>query len=167
MSTQELEVIVDQLEQFLIAGTVDTDDALEVATLAGLAERLGADASALQGANTWLHTMGEPLLAEALSELDLEPLTDALDACMGGDLLDEDIEEAFFDLDDLIAALLWMKQAPLATQLSAQMAETIEMAPECFEPLLAYLDGVRQSPLYPSSQEAFAHWDALDPAEPA
>jgi hypothetical protein len=46
----ELDVLIEQLEELLGEGIVDAEDALEVAAVAGLAQRLGAPPEALASA---------------------------------------------------------------------------------------------------------------------
>ena len=62
----ELEVVLGQLDELLVQGAVDEDDALEIAALAGLAERLGADRAQLVDAIAWRRgPVGADLLASA------------------------------------------------------------------------------------------------------
>ena len=53
----ELEVLVEQLDELLVEGATDADDALELATVAGLAARLGASEDAMEEAEVWLRSV--------------------------------------------------------------------------------------------------------------
>jgi len=158
---EELEVLVSQLDELLGEGAVDTSDALEIATCAGLAERMGADPQTLFAAEAWRAGPGGPLLVELWQQVDLEPLVDEVEGLLGADADEEQLEEAVFDFDDVVAAALWCKQHERVVSAAQRVAETIRMAPGVFEPLAPY--GVQMSRLKAIGEELaiYDYWLAL------
>jgi hypothetical protein len=106
----ELEVLLEQLEELVGAPVLDVEDALEIATVAGSAARLGADPAVLKEAEAWRDGDGALLIQELWEQVDGEPLIEALDAASEGSMSDEEVEEALYDLDDLVVAAIWCKR---------------------------------------------------------
>lgn len=128
----EVEVLVEQLEELLAGALVDAEDAYELAVVAGGAARLGADPLALKEAGTWREGAGQLLLAELWQQVDAAPLLEALEGVSEGGATDEEVEEALFDLDDLVAAGIWCGRRE-AVKATARSAEAIVRAlPDVF-----------------------------------
>ena len=81
----ELDVLVEQLDELLAEAVVSADEALEVATVAGLAVRLGATSDQVADARQWLDEGGLELVEEGLDEVDWDELVDNLDNLEGAD----------------------------------------------------------------------------------
>ncbi len=128
----EREVLVEQLEEMLDEGVFDGSDALEVATLAGLAHRLGADDGVLVEVKTWRAGPGQPLLDEVWEEVDPDEHLDALEAAVHGSEPAEVIEEALYDVDDLIAAAVWSGTTSKVRSLARGTAGLVRDIPEAF-----------------------------------
>jgi len=129
---QELDVLVEQLDELLGEPAVDADDALEIATVAGLAARLGASESQLAEADGWRTGQGEDLLDEMWEQVDLEPLLEAVDACTGGGLGDDAIEDAVFDVDDVIAAAVWCGRIEVVRSGAQELSRIVRGVPDVF-----------------------------------
>lgn len=136
----ERQVLIDQLGESLAAGVDDADEALEVAICAGLLERLDPTAEALAEAAVWRQGAGAELLREAFEELDLEELNDAIDAVCSAESTVEQVEDAVWDVDEVIAAAIWAGQRKAVRALARAVADTIRSVPEPFVPLAP--DGV-------------------------
>lgn len=161
MSMTELEVLLEQLEELLGEGAVDVEDALEIAEVAGLAQRLGADREALAAAEAWRAGPGGPLLDTLWAEVDTEVLVEALDGCLTGEADEEMLEEALFDLDDLIAAAVWCGRIDVVRKAALQAERTLRLAPEVFAPIAEY--GVQMSRLSTVAEhfDLYGYWFAL------
>jgi hypothetical protein len=131
----ELDVLVEQLDEVLAEPILDPDDALEVAILAGLAARLGAPPDALAAAVAWRDGAGRELVAETFDQVDLEPLLEELDACTGGGMTDEQVEEALFDVDDVVAAAIWCGRTAAVRAGARRASEIVRQIPDPFAPL--------------------------------
>ncbi len=131
----ELEVLLEQLDELLTEGAVDAEDALEIAVVAGLAHRLGAPAAALVDAEAWRAAAGRDLLAEVWEELDVDALlVEAIDAAATNELPEEEVEEALYDVDEVIAAAVW----------AGRPGSTLDVCP-----LIAHPDYSRLGARYP------------------
>ncbi len=162
MAKTELEVVLEQLEELIGEGVVDMDDALEVASLAGTAMRLGATAGDLVDAEAWREGPGEELLEEAWEELDLAPLVEAIDGCTGGDATEEEIEEAIFDFDDVVAAAIWCNCRSEVAAASAEVEANIRLIPDVFVEMAHYgIDLVRLPSVARDLVGVYGYWLAL------
>ncbi len=161
MSMSELEVLVEQLEELLSEGAVDVEDALEIAEVAGLALRLGASREAMAAADAWRAGPGGPLLETLWAEVDTAALTEALDACLTGEADEEVLEEALFDLDDLVAAAVWCGRIDVVRAAAREAERTIRLAPDTFAPIADY--GVLMSRLSTVAEhlDLYGYWFAL------
>jgi hypothetical protein len=131
---QELDVLVEQLDELLGEGVVDTEDALELAIVAGLAARLGAG-PALADAEAWRDGPGAELVAELWDEVDPDALVEAIDEVSGGGASDEEVEEALFDFDDLVAAALWCRKAAVVRAAARKVEGLVRQVPDPFAPI--------------------------------
>lgn len=133
----ELEELVQQLDELLNSPIVDEDDALEVAIVAGLAARLGASQGDLVSARAWRDGDGADLLAEMWEQVDLEPLVEAVDDCTGGGRSDEQVEDAIYEIDEVIAAAVWCGQKERVQPAAREVARIVRGVPDVFEPVAA------------------------------
>lgn len=154
----ELDVLIEQLDELLGEGIVDADDALEVATVAGLAERLGATDSQLDDVRAWRSEAGE-LLDEALEILEIELLLEALDDCVGRE--EDQVEEAVDDFDDAIAAAVFLGAGHAVVDEVARAAQIIRQVPDPFAFLGATGHQMMALPTVQAAPERYAHWQAI------
>lgn len=128
----ELEVLVEQLDELLGEGATDPDEALEIATVAGLAERLGAPVEVLAAVKAWRDGPGESLLQEAFETLDTEPYVEALDEVSLGGAEEEAIDEVLTDFDDLVAAAAWAGRTDAVRKAARRVAAIVRAVPDPF-----------------------------------
>ena len=128
----ELELVQEQLEELLGAGAVDVVAALEIAELAGAAQRYGLAPELLEEASKWRKGPGEPLLEEAFGRLDMSNLADEVDGVAGADATEEEVEKAVLDFDDAVAAAVWSGRTSLIRAAALRVARTIRQVPEPF-----------------------------------
>ena len=126
----ELEVLLEQLDELRGEGVTSGEDALEYATVAGLAARLDPPPGALEDAERWLREGGRELVAEGLEEVDLEEIVDVLNHLEGAD--EEEIDEAFADFDDIVAAAVWAGHADRVRPAARRVARLIRQVPDPF-----------------------------------
>ena len=94
---------------------------------------IGADPEALKEARTWRDGPGQLLLKELWEQVDAEPLLEALEAVSEGGASDEEVEEALFDLDDLIVAAIWCRQREAVAKTAAKAERIVRDLPDLFE----------------------------------
>jgi hypothetical protein len=164
---EELDVLVGQLDELLGAGAVDVSDALEIATCAGLAERLGATGEQLAGARSWRAGSGQLLLDELWEEVEVAPLVEEVDGLLGADADDDVLEEAVFDFDDLVAAAVWCGRRAVVAAAASEVAQTIRMAPEVFAPLAPYGQQMARLRAVGEDLDLYDYWLALADAADA
>ena len=111
----ELEVLLAHLEELLAEEAVEAEDALEIAVTAGLASRMGADKVALTAADAWRTGPGADALDQAFRELNLEQLVEAMDVVSAGPSSVEEVEEALYEFDEVVAAAVWCGKARSVT----------------------------------------------------
>lgn len=157
----ELDVLLEQLDELLGEGAVDISDALEIATCAGLAQRLGASDADLADADAWRKGPGEDLLEELFEEVDVESLVDGVEGVLGEEVEERELEDAVFDFDDLVAAAAWAGRSRLLTKAAAQVADTIRMSPETFSPLAPYGRDLSRLPRVAEAYPLYDYWMAL------
>lgn len=126
----ELQVLIEQLDELIGEGAVDPDDALELAGVAGLAQRLGAPDDALADARAWLANGGREMVAEALDALDLDALIEGLDNLEGAD--EHTVEEAVSDFDDVIAAAFFAGLSGRVRPAAQRVARIVRQVPDPF-----------------------------------
>ncbi len=161
---EELDVLVTQLDELLGAGAVDVSDALEIATCAGLAERLGAPPDRLEAARVWRAGPGQLLIDELWEQVEVEPLVEEVEGMLGADAEDDELEEAVFDFDDLVAAAVWCGQRGRVASAAREVAETIRMAPEVFAPLAPYGQQMARLRAVGEDLDLYDYWLALSDA---
>ncbi len=156
--SQELDVLLLQLDELLGEPIVAVDDALEVAICAGLAHRLGAPEAQLVTAVAWRDSDGAELLAEMWTQVDLAPLVEEVDACTGGGLTAEQIEEAVFEIDDVIAAALWCGQREAVRESCRQLSAVVRSVPDVFADLADFAAQLAKLPTVAEDLGLYDYW---------
>jgi hypothetical protein len=159
----ELEVLLEQLEELLGEGVTTGDDALEVAAVAGLAARLDADPQALADARRWLAEGGREMVRDALDDVDLDELVEALDNLEGAD--DHDVEEALSDLDDVVAAAVWAGLADRVRDAGRRTGALIRQVPDPFAFMADTGRQVARSRVLAEDLETHDYWFAIAEAD--
>jgi hypothetical protein len=157
----ELAVLLEQLDELLASGVDDEDDALEIAIVAGLAARLGAETAALKEAVAWRDAGGHDLLEQAFDELDLDEIIEGIDGVLAADADEEEVEEALYELDDVVAAAVWCGRSKRVLEAARQVAATIRQVPEPFAPLADYAVHVARSPAVAADLDVYDYWLAV------
>lgn len=158
----ELEVVLGQLDELLVEGAVDEDDALEIAALAGIAARLGADRSALTDALAWRNgEVGKDLLASAWGMLDFTELLEAIEACADGDVEASTVEDAIFEFDELVAAAVWCGEAAKVRKPALQVEKLIRDIPDPFASLAGYAKELARLPSIARDLDVYGYWLAI------
>ena len=159
MDRTELEVLVEQLDELLVEGATDADDALELATVAGLAARLGASEDAMEEAEVWRDDEVDGLIADAFDEFDIEELLETLDNL---ELADEtEVEEAVSDFDDLVAAAAWCGRADGLRLHVATFAAIVRRVPDPFAFLGETASQMLRTPTVASDLALYDYWTAI------
>lgn len=157
---QELDVLVEQLDELLGEGVVDAEDTLELAIVAGLAARLGAGKQ-LADAEAWRDGPGRELVAELWDEVDVDALVEAIDEVSGGDATDEEVEEALFDFDDLVAAALWCKKGAVVRAAARKVEGLIRQVPDPFACVSDLASPIARLPAVAQDLELYGYWLAV------
>ena len=157
----ERDVLEEQLEDLLAAGATDAEDALEIALVAGMAARLSASPELLRAARVWSQTIGKELLEEAWPLVDLDALQDSFDEVLDGQHTDEEVEEALFDVDELVAAAIWCGQEPVVRGLVKEVTASIRMMPDLFSPLQPEGAAMVQLGTVGSHYDLYDYWFAI------
>lgn len=131
----ELDVLLEQLDELLASPIVDEEDALEIAIVAGGAARLGADPMRLAEAEAWRQGPGADLIASLWQAVDPEPLLEALDEASEGMRTEEQVEEAVYDVDDLLVAAVWCRQRERVRPMAARAEAIVRQLPDLFSDL--------------------------------
>lgn len=161
MAAAELDVLLEQVGEMLAEGMDDGEAALELASAAGLAARLGATADQLADAVAWRDGAGAALLDEGWSELDLEELADAIDGLLDGEASDEDVEEALWDVDDVVAAAIWTKRTAEVLPFVRALSRTVRDSPDVFAHLGDYADELLRLSSVAFELDAYDYWVAV------
>jgi hypothetical protein len=164
MERTELEVLLEQLEEMLGGGIVDADDALELAALAGLATRLGGSGGALDEVMNWRVTIGQPMLDEAWTLIELDDFIEAIDDCTGGDATELEIEEAVFDFDEVVAAAVWCGEEARVREAARKVEDLVRMVPDVFADLAPYGSEMAARPEVAQHLDVYGYWLALSDA---
>ena len=157
----ELEVLVDQLEELLEEGAVDGSDALEIAMVAGLAQRLEAPPDVLAEAAAWRAGPGAPLLEEIWAEVAEDDPLEELEALVTQEPDAEALEEALYDVDDLVAAAVWSGHSRRVTVLARRLADLVRDFGEVFAPLGELGGEMAQLRAVGERYDLYDYWFAL------
>ena len=159
----ELDVLVEQLDELLAEAVVSADEALEVATVAGLAVRLGATSDQVADARQWLDEGGLELVEEGLDEVDWDELVDNLDSLEGAD--DHTGDEALSDFDDLVAAAAFVGQESRVREAARKVAAIIRLVPDPFVFMVPTGEQMMGCRLVASDLDLYDYWLAIAQAE--
>jgi len=162
--TGELAVLVDQLQELFEQGVTDGDEAVEIAIVAGLATRLGANPALLEPVEAWRRGAGSPLLEQGLAEADIDDLVDAIDDVSGGGVDDEEVDDAVTDFDDLVAAAAWAGRSDLVREAAARVAEIIRTLPDVFACLAEDASTMVRTPTVTADPDLYDYWHAIEEA---
>lgn len=158
---QELDVLVEQLDELLGEGVVDAEDALELAIVAGLAARLGATDAQLADAVAWRDVTGAELVKELWDEVDVDALVEAIDEVTGGDATDDEVEEALFDFDDLVAAAIWCRKAAVVRPGARKVEAAIRQIPDPFACVADLAAPIARLPAVAEHLDLYGYWLAV------
>ena len=157
----EIQVLEAQLEEVLGEGATDPEDALEIALVAGVAHRMGADPELLADAAAWRDGPGQGLLKEAFGLLDIEGITGALDAVLDGESTEEEIEDALYDIDELVAAAVWCGSTKAVMGIAQSTRTSVEMCPELFAHLRADGAAAVGQAWFGEQYTVYGYWAAI------
>jgi hypothetical protein len=163
---QELDVLIEQLDEMLGEPVIDAEDALEVAIVAGLAARLAprGGVGGLADAERWRAGDGRELLAETWEQVDLAPLLETLDVVTGGGATDEEVEEALFDVDDLVAAAIWCGRPDVVRAGARRTAAIVREIPDVFAPIADLAKEIARLPAIAEHLDLYDYWLAVSDA---
>jgi hypothetical protein len=158
---RELDVLVEQLDELMSGPVVDGDDALELATVAGLAARLGATPEQLAEAAGFRDGVGQDLFRETWDSVDPAPILEELEGVTGGGATDEQVEEALFDLDDLVAAAIWCGRRDAVRSAAREAASIVRTVPDVFIPLADLAVTLAKLPFVAQDLDLYDYWLAI------
>ena len=161
----ELNVLIEQLDELLSEGVDNAEDAFEVAVCAGTAARLDDRHPAVVQAAAWRDGAGADLLREAFEEVDLDALLDNFEAVFAGDVPDEDVEEALYELDDVVAAAIWCRRSDVVRSTAAQVARSIREIPDPFVFLADFGRTMARSRAVAQHLDIYDYWLAIADAK--
>jgi hypothetical protein len=161
MNDHEIQVLSEQLDELLASGVDDEDDALEVAAIAGMLQRLGAPREALADAEAWRTGDGEALLDDAWDEVDPDELVDAVESVSVNEATEEEVEEAVLDFDELVAAAIWCGRADKVAKAAREVEQTIRLVPEPFASLSPMGRDLARLPTVAAQRDLYAFWMAV------
>jgi hypothetical protein len=154
----ELDILIEQLDELLGAGIQEPDEALELATIAGLAVRLGAPEDALEEAEVW-RDESDDLLDAAFAETDLDEILETLDNL---ELADEtEVDEAVSDFDDLVAAAAWCGRADSLRAASRAVAAIVRRVPDPFACLTSDAQSMLATDTVAGDLALYDYWVAI------
>lgn len=167
MTDPQIPILSEQLDEILTTGVDDEEEALEVAALAGMLARLGADRAMLADAEAWRRGAGAELLEEAFEAVDIDAYVEAVETALheGGD--ETTIEDAVVDVDELVAAAVWSGRVRQVAAAARELEKTVRLVPEVFAHLaeqgrsLARLRGVAEH------LDVYGYWLAIADADRA
>lgn len=159
----ELDVLLEQLEELRGEGITNGEDALEYATVAGLVARLGAPPGALSEAEAWLRDGGRELVAVGIDEVDLNEIVDVLNHLDGAE--EEEVEDAFADFDDVVAAAAWAGLADKVRPAARRVSRLIRSVPDPFAFMAPTGKQVARSRVVGADIDLHDYWLAIAESE--
>ena len=138
MELGESVVLRGQLAKMLGKGAEYSDEAVEIASLAGLLARLGKASDLVKRARIWRDGAGKRLLAEGLDQLSADVLFDEFASACAEDPSEAGVEDALFEFDELLVAIWWTGREETAGALDLQMIAFIASALALFQPFSEY-----------------------------
>ncbi|MCO4746731.1 MAG: hypothetical protein KC912_18190 [Proteobacteria bacterium] len=162
----ELDVLIEQLEELLGEGAFDSDDALEVAAVAGLVARIGTDHEVLEQAVAWRDGPGQELISDGFDRLEVTDIIEALEAVLRPDAEEEVVEEALYEVDELIASAVWCGRRDAVAGVAAEVERLIRQVPEPFAQVADLGVSMARQPAVGLEYELYAFWMAVADAAP-
>lgn len=157
----ELAALSDQLDEVLQDPILDGEDAIEVAILAGLVERLGGLGGALEAARKWRDEDGVDLLEEYWADFDESDLVAGVEEVLVGDADEDDVEEAILDVDEHVCAALWSGHSGSVRSLAESVEQSIRTVPDPFASLADVGVEFSRMPAVARDRELYAYWFAI------
>ena len=103
-------------------------------------------------------------MADAWAEVELEALVEEIDAVsVGGDA--HQVEEALFDVDDLIAAAVWSDQKAVVAHVARRVAALIRQLPDAFAQVAQTAQEMVKSRAVAKHLDVYDFWLAVCEAE--
>ncbi len=161
----EILVLQDQLAELLADEPDDPEDALELAMVAGLLERLHPESPVLLRARAWRDGAGQAALVVGWDELDAEEHLEDLEDALAGQLEGEDLEEALLDLDELAAAAEWSGLPEVVRPISLRVAGEIRMLGDLFEDVADLGREMARSVAVARDPDLYSFWMAVAEAD--
>ena len=161
MELGESVVLRGQLAKMLGKGAEYSDEAVEIASLAGLLARLGKAADLVKRAQIWSEGAGKRLLAEGLDQLSADVLFDEFVSACAEDPSEAGVEDALFEFDELLVAIWWTGRAETAAALDLQMMAFITSAPALFQPFAEYAQELTLKFEHGKDRGCFELWGAI------
>jgi len=157
----EGDVLVQQLSELMTERIEDADGAMELATVAGLASRLGVSSPVLDRAETWCRGSGAPLLHDGLSAVDLDVLVEELELVIGANAPAREVEDALFDVDEVLAAAVWAGQGAAVQEAGQAIGVLVAKAPALFAEMAEEASELVRTQSVSSQAEIYAYWYAI------
>ena len=157
----ELAALSDQLDEVLQEPILDGEDAIEVAILAGLVERLGGHGASVDAARQWRDEDGADLLEEFWADFDESDLVSGVEQVLVGDADEDDVEEAILDVDEHVCAALWSGHGGSVRALAESVEQTIRTVPDPFASLADVGVEFSRLPGVAKDRELYAYWFAI------
>lgn len=157
----EVTTLSEQLDEILTTGVDDEEEAIEVAALAGMLARLGADPALLADVRAWRAGPGAQILADALDALDVEAYVADLDDVAQRDATDDEVIDAVYAFDEVVAAAVWCGRRALVAKAAAEVERTIRMIPEPFACLAEEGRALARSREVAASLDVYGYWLAI------
>jgi hypothetical protein len=164
MERSELDVLMEQVEELLGGGIVDADEAIELASLAGMAERLGGRGAVLDEVAAWRADGGQEMLDEGWSEVDVDALVEAIDELSGGDASALELEEAVFDFDELVVAAVWCGQKARVRAAARKVEALVRLVPDVFADMAPYGAALAGLASVAEHLDVYGYWLAITDA---
>lgn len=175
----ELSKLIELMDEILDKPLIYPDDALELAIVAGLAHRLGAPDDVMRQAVVWREEIGRDLIDEMWEQVDLDPLLETLDDAISASSLEEPprtraaseeeeeeeegdpLENALFDIDDIIAAAIWCGRPKLVKAAARAIADSVRQVPDAFVPLSPFAVQLARLPTVAEHIDLYDYWLAI------
>ena len=158
----ELDVLIEQLEELLASGTVAPDDALELASVAGMVSRLGAEGhESLQRAVEWRDGPGQELLDVAFESFKAEVVLGELEGVLDPDADEVAVEEALYEVDEVIAAAIWCGRRAAVKSLASEADRLVRQVPEPFAQVADLGLSMARLPVVGMDYDLYAFWMAV------
>ena len=157
----EGDVLVQQIRELMEERIDDADGAMELATVAGLASRLGVSSPVLERAETWCRGSGASLLLDGLSAVDLDVLVEELELVIDANAPAREVEDALFDVDEVLAAAVWAGQGAAVQEAGQAIAELVSRTPALFVDMAVEASDLVQTHSVSSQADVYAYWYAI------